>query len=229
MPIFIEYLRPILLLFVYKVVILMNSIIFLRHGQAENNTKRMLTGRTKGVALTQQGIKQAHECAHLLKGHKIAHIYSSPMERAYETARITAEHNNIQLTVDERLTELDMGSFTGSKYDDIMTKHGNVFLKFYKNDPGISKYDVETLDHLRERILDMVDYVRNKHPGESVVLATHMDPIKVAISHAMNLDAESIHDFVVANASLTILGIDDQNVWIRAINLMPISRFDSQF
>ncbi len=207
----------------------MDSIIFLRHGQAENNTKRMLTGRSAGVALTEKGIQQAQDTARFLKGHKIAHIYSSPIERAHETARITAEYNGIPLTIDERLTELDMGSFTGSKYDDIMEKHGNVFLKFYKNDPEIPNYGVETFDHLRERVLDMVEFVRNKHPGESVVLVTHMDPIKAAVSYAMNLDAESIHDFIIANASLTVLGMDGKTVWIRAINLMPISRFDDQF
>ena len=207
----------------------MDSIIFLRHGQAENNTKRILTGRSAGVALTEKGIQQAQDTARFLKGHKIAHIYSSPIERAHETARITAEYNGIPLTIDERLTELDMGSFTGSKYDDIMEKHGNVFLKFYQNDPEISNYGVETIDHLRKRVLDMVEFVRNKHPGESVVLVTHMDPVKAAVSYAMNLDAESIHDFIIANASLTVLGMDGKTVWIRAINLMPISRFDDQF
>ena len=121
----------------------MDSIIFLRHGQAENNTKRMLSGRSPGVPLTAKGLEQAQNTARFLNGHKIAHIYSSPIERAHETARIAAEHNNVSLTVDERLTELDMGSFTGSKYDEIMEKHGNVFLKFYQNDPEIPKYGVK--------------------------------------------------------------------------------------
>ncbi len=207
----------------------MDSIIFLRHGQAENNTKRMLSGRSPGVPLTTKGIKQAQDTAKFLKGHKIAHIYSSPIERAHETARIAADYNGIPLTIDERLVELDMGSFTGSKYDEIMEKHGNVFLKFYQNDPEIPKYGVETFDHLGKRVLDMIEYVRNKHPGESVVLVTHMDPIKAAVSYAMNLNAESIHDFVIANASLTILGMEGKTTWIRAINLMPISRFDDEF
>ena len=49
----------------------MDSIIFLRHGQAENNTKRMLSGRSPGVPLTTKGIKQAQDTAKFLKGHKI--------------------------------------------------------------------------------------------------------------------------------------------------------------
>ena len=107
--------------------------------QAENgNTKtNALWIFSPGVPLTTKGIKQAQDTAKFLKGHKIAHIYSSPIERAHETARIAADYNGIPLTIDERLVELDMGSFTGSKYDEIMEKHGNVFLKFYQNDPEI--------------------------------------------------------------------------------------------
>ena len=55
----------------------------------------------------------------------------------------------------------------------------------YQNDPEIPKYGVETFDHLKKRVLDMVEYVRDKHSGESVVLVTalDMDPIKTFYSH----------------------------------------------
>ena len=158
----------------------MDSIIFLRHGQAENNTKRMLSGRSPGVPLTAKGLEQAQNTARFLNGHKIAHIYSSPIERAHETARIAAEHNNVSLTVDERLTELDMGSFTGSKYDEIMEKHGNVFLKFYQNDPEIPKYGVETFDNLKKRVLDMVEYVYRERILVEILLKSHHQSVRLA-------------------------------------------------
>ena len=57
-------------------------IIFLRHGQAENNTKRILAGRTEGVPLTKTGVEQAERIAKYLKHMDISAIYSSPIERA---------------------------------------------------------------------------------------------------------------------------------------------------
>jgi len=57
-------------------------IIFLRHGQAENNTKRILAGRTEGVPLTKTGVEQAERIARYLKHMDISAIYSSPIERA---------------------------------------------------------------------------------------------------------------------------------------------------
>ena len=54
-------------------------IIFLRHGQAENNTKKILAGRTPGINLTEQGREQAEQAGEMIKSLNISAIYSSPM------------------------------------------------------------------------------------------------------------------------------------------------------
>ena len=66
----------------------MGQIIFLRHGQAKNNTERILAGRTKGIPLTDTGVEQAKHTAELLKHMNISAIYSSPIQRAKHTAEI---------------------------------------------------------------------------------------------------------------------------------------------
>src|SRR3989304_4243141 len=87
-------------------------LIFMRHGQAINNTKRLLAGRTPGVSLTPKGVEQAKRIAKFLKPFNISAIYSSPIERAEKTAAIVAKHNSLEYKIDERLIELDMGKFT---------------------------------------------------------------------------------------------------------------------
>lgn len=91
----------------------MGQIIFLRHGQAKNNVDKILAGRTEGVPLTETGISQAQHAAELLTHMKIGAIYSSPIQRAKHTAEIVGEKNSIDVTIDDRLIELDMGKFTG--------------------------------------------------------------------------------------------------------------------
>ena len=162
-------------------------IIFLRHGQAENNTKRILAGRTEGVPLTKIGIEQAEKIGKYLKPLDISAIYSSPIERADNTAKIVAESNSIDYKLDERLIELDMGKFTSMPYDEIFAEYGNVFLKFYSNDPIISEHNVETFPHVQKRVMDMLDYIIKKHDQENVLLVTHMDPIKSVIAKVMDL------------------------------------------
>ena len=200
-------------------------IIFLRHGQAENNVKRILAGRTDGIPLTKTGIKQAERIAEYLKPLDISAIYSSPIERASHTAKIVAENNSMDCELDDRITEIDMGRFTLMNYDDMFARYGNVFLKFYENNPIIAEHKVETFSHVRKRILDIVDYVIKKNGNQNVVLVTHMDPIKSILSVVMDLNPKTLFELVIANASLTIIKEQDRKLSLSAINAMDIDRY----
>ena len=130
----------------------MAMIIFLRHGQAKNNTERILAGRSSGVNLTEEGILQVQNIAKIMKPLPISAVYSSPIQRAKNTAEIVARSNSINYSLDDRLIELEMGKFTGMHYDDIFSKHGNVFLKYYEEQPDIIQNGVDT-EIYRKKIL----------------------------------------------------------------------------
>ena len=203
-------------------------IIFLRHAQAENNTKRILAGRTEGVPLTKTGIEQAERISEYLKPLDISAIYSSPIERAKHTAEIVAnafDQDTVGVELDERLTEIDMGKFTRMNYDDMFAKYGNIFLKFYENDPVIAEHEVETFPDVQKRVLDMVDHVLKKHNNENVILVTHMDPIKSMLAKVMNLLPETLFELIIENASLTIINEQDGKFSLSAINAMDIDRY----
>ena len=200
-------------------------IIFLRDAQAENNTERILAGRTEGVHLTKTGIEQAERISEYLKPLDITAIYSSPIERAKHTAEIVAKNSLLEVVLDERLTEIDMGKFTRMNYDDMFAKYGNIFLKFYENNPVISEHEVETFPDVQKRVLDMVDHLLKKHNNENVILVTHMDPIKSMLAKVMNLLPETLFELIVANASLTIINEQDKKFSLSAINAMNIDRY----
>jgi len=200
-------------------------IIFLRHAQAENNTERILAGRTEGISLTKTGIEQAERISEYLKSLDISAIYSSPIERAKHTAEIAAKNRSLEVVLDERLTEIDMGKFTRMNYDDMFAKYGNIFLKFYENDPVISEHEVETFPDVQKRVLDMVDHVLKKHNNENVVLVTHMDPIKSMLARVMDLKPKTLFELIIANASLTIIKEQDKVFSLSAINAMNIDRY----
>ena len=200
-------------------------IIFLRHAQAENNTERILAGRTEGVPLTKTGIEQAEQIAKYLKPLDISAIYSSPIERASHTAEIVAKNRSLEVVLDERLTEIDMGKFTRINYDDMFAKYGNIFLKFYENDPVIAEHEVETFPSVQKRILDMVDHIIKKHKNENVILVTHMDPIKSMLAKVMDLKPKTLFELIIANASFTILTEQDRKFSLSAINAMNIDRY----
>jgi len=200
-------------------------IIFLRHAQAENNAKRILAGRTEGVHLTKTGIEQAELIAKYLKPLDISAIYSSPIERASHTAEIVAKNNSLDHNLDDRLTEIDMGKFTRMKYDDMFAKYGNIFLKFYENDPVIAEHEVETFPQVQSRILNMVNHLVEKHKNENVILVTHMDPIKSMLSTVMDLKPKTLFELIIANASLTVIKEYQNKFSLSAINAMDVDRY----
>ena len=209
-----------------KFEIELRFIIFLRHGQAVNNTQRLLAGRTPGIPLTENGVKQAEKIARFLEPFNLSTIYSSPIERAKNTAEIVANHNSIEYKLDERLIELDMGKFTGMPYNEIFEKHGNVFLKFYQGELEIAHNGVETFVEVKKRVMDMVDHVIQKHNEQNVLLVTHMDPIKAMVSAVMDLKPDSLFELIIENASLTIFKEEDGKLTLSAINAMDPDRFD---
>lgn len=204
----------------------MGSIIFLRHGQAKNNTERILAGRTPGVPLTEEGVDQSEKAAKFLEEMNISAIYSSPIERAKNTAEIVGKHNSIDVRIDDRLIELDMGKFTGKPYDEIFSSHGNVFMKFYRGELEIAHNGVETFEEVKKRIRDMVDHVIDNHPDENVVLVTHMDPIKAMLSTVVSFSPENLYELIIPNASLNIFREYKRKFSISGINVMHPTRFN---
>jgi len=207
----------------------LGQIIFLRHGQAKNNVDKILAGRTEGVPLTETGISQAQHAAELLTHMKIGAIYSSPIQRAKHTAEIVGEKNSIDVTIDDRLIELDMGKFTGKSYSEIISERGNVFEKFYNGDLEIAHNGVETFDQVKKRVKSIVDHVIEKHEDENVVLVTHMDPIKAMISTVVDLSPQNLFSLIIANASLNLFRESNKTFSLSAINLMHPSRFDQNY
>jgi probable phosphoglycerate mutase len=218
-----------LLLSLFDLLNIVGQIIFLRHGQAKNNTERILSGRTPGVPLTDKGITQAQQTAELLEDMNISAIYSSPIQRAKHTAEIVGKHNSIDVTIDDRLIELDMGKFTNVPYDEIFTSHGNVFMKFYNGELEIAHNGVETFTDVKKRVASIVEEVIEKHPDENVVLVTHMDPIKAMLSTIVDLSPTNLFELIIANASLNLFREKDGKFSLSGINVMHPSRFDQNW
>jgi probable phosphoglycerate mutase len=218
-----------LLLSLFDLLNIVGQIIFLRHGQAKNNTERILSGRTPGVPLTDKGITQAQQTAELLEHMNISAIYSSPIQRAKHTAEIVGKHNSIDVTIDDRLIELDMGKFTNVPYDEIFTSHGNVFMKFYNGELEIAHNGVETFADVKKRVASIVEEVIEKHPDQNVVLVTHMDPIKAMLSTIVDLSPTNLFELIIANASLNLFREKDRKFSLSGINVMHSSRFDQNW
>lgn len=199
--------------------------LFLRHGQARNNVERVLAGRTKGYPLTDVGIKQAEKIAEFLEPFRISAIYTSPIERAEQTAGIVGRKLNLGYQVDDRLTEIDMGLLSEMPFEEMFARHGNIFLKFYEGHPVIEKNGIESFASVKKRTLELIEYSHKKHSEEDVLFVTHMDPIKSILATVMQLKPEFLYELIIRNASLTMFKKEQGNLSIVSINSMFPERY----
>ncbi len=198
----------------------------MRHGQADNNVNRILVGRHLESHLTEKGKMQVKETAQLLKNMSISKIYSSPVTRTIETTQIVGEELGLDYEIDDRLYEIDLGKLAGTNYDEVINKYGNLFMSFYMGDDSVlSNHGVESFTAVKSRVRDLLGQVMDRHNNHNVLLVTHLDPIKAAISYILDLKPESLYKWHMRNAALTILKQEFKTWSISAVNFMGAQRY----
>ncbi len=207
----------------------MPLVIFMRHGQAENNVNRMLVGRHLESHLTEYGRQQAQDAARHLKGVRIDKVLVSPVIRAVETAKIVCDEIGSGYDIDERLYEIELGKLVGMNYEEVVTKYGNLFLKFYdEHDPVLASFGVEPFTEVKKRVKSLLDEVAENHADRNVLCVTHLDPIKAAISTILDLKPEALYRWHIRNAALTVLKQQDRIYSLSAVNVMSMHRYPNE-
>lgn len=210
----------------------MSLLIFMRHGQAYNNVKRLLVGRNLESHLTDLGREQVTQSSELLKSIPIHKIYSSPVIRTVETAEIASKILELPFEIDERLFEIELGKLVGLYYDDVISAHGDLFAKFYSDNEeenSLLEFEVESFGSVRQRIRHLMNEMIRKHKDENILFISHLDPIKAAISLAMNIKPSSVYSVQVPNASINVLKNYQNNLSLCGMNILNMKRYLSEF
>lgn len=142
------------------------KIYIVRHGQTDLNIQRRMQGR-HGLPLNAVGIAQAERLAENLRDVAFAAVYSSPQERAVQTAEIASR--GAAVTVDERLQPFDVGTADGQVIDETMRLTVGLI-------PDSAFYDgVEDANEFRKRIFAFMDEVtaRFGNSDVNVMIAGH--------------------------------------------------------
>lgn len=204
----------------------MPLVILMRHGQADNNVNKILVGRHIESHLTEFGKNQVLDTAKYLKEISIDKVLVSPVVRTVETAEIVCGYLGMSYQIDERLYEIELGKLVGMNYEEIILKYGNLFLQFYtENDAALTHYGVESFASIKQRIKNILDEITERYTDKNVLMISHLDPIKAAISTLLDLKPESLYKWHIRNASLTILKNDEKVYSLAGVNVMGMPRY----
>ena len=186
------------------------TLLLIRHGQTSWNVEHRLPGQIPGVELNETGRQQAARLADALTVIPISAIISSPLERAYETARIIAHQYKLDIQFEPDLMDTELGHWTGQSYDEL--SKSDAAWKAFVKDPTVGPDDVETFPHVQERAVAAIERWRELDSiGAYPAFVAHADVVKLLIAHYTGLEAKRAGSFMIDNASVSLVELDPEH------------------
>jgi len=200
----------------------MPTLLLIRHGENDYLKQNKMPGHIPGIHLNKRGREQAEELARTLSRLPIKAIYSSPLERAVETAEPLAKSLGLEIQLRPDLTDTDVGELEGRSWKAL----GRTRLwKVVQETPSQFRFPGgETFVQTQERVTLALDAIASVYADELVAVVFHADPIKLAVAHYLGLPLDNFQRLSAHTGSVTVLKIDGTAVKLLALNLNPLDK-----
>ncbi len=184
-------------------------LVLARHAVTAQ-TGPLLSGRLPGIALSDEGRRQAEQLAGRLAALPVAVVYASPIERTTQTAEAVAARHGLEVQPLRGVLEADYGEWAGQKLADLAATD---LWKVVQRAPSRASFPGgELLAAMQARMVAALDAVVAAHPGELVVVVSHADPIKAAIAHYTGVHLDLFQRIVVSPASVSVFAFSGHGV-----------------
>jgi probable phosphoglycerate mutase len=195
----------------------MPIIFLIRHGENDYVKESRLAGRLPNIHLNEVGRIQAKAVAERLKSLSMKAIYSSPLERAMETAGPIAEAASINVILREGLLETDYGDWQGKTLKSLRRRK---LWRTVQNRPSMARFPGgESFAECQIRVISEIEAIRSQHkPKDMFACVFHADPIKLAVTYYLGMPLDNFQRLSVAPASITTLHIGDTSSQLLTLN-----------
>lgn len=176
-------------------------IAFVRHGETEANRSGLLLGRAD-PPLTERGVDQAHRVAEAIASLGPARLVTSPLQRARATAAIIGQASGLDASIDERLIELDYGSWDGTSLSAADAER----VERWRRDSSLAPHGGESLDEVGLRVAAFcLEAAERSADAFPLVAVSHVSPIKAAVAWALGSGQEIAWRMRLELASVTCI------------------------
>lgn len=202
-------------------------LVLVRHGETEWNRLRRIQGLSD-LELNETGRKQAEALACGLSNERVRAIYTSPLKRARDTARLIAEPHGLEVVTLHGLREMNAGEVDGLTYEEMRTHYGDFFKKWMEDCSTVRPPGGCTLDELQEQAWAAVQEILVRHkrdfpkagPREDgvAIAVTHFFPILSILCNALGLDLSECRRMRLDLASTCTLDFEPSRVILVSMN-----------
>lgn len=205
----------------------MPILLLIRHGENDYSKTGRLAGRLPGITLNERGRQQAEELAKALANAPLAAVYSSPLERAKETAEPIAKARGLKVIETPGLLEANMGEWQGKSVRRLaLTRYWRVV----QGAPSRARHPAgESFAETQLRIVSALEQIIARHkPRDLIACVFHADPIKLAVAHFIGLPLDHFQRLGCDTGSVTMLALSPTSAHLIWLNRRPPFEFPSR-
>jgi broad specificity phosphatase PhoE len=193
------------------------NFLLIRHAQCEPIGKS-IAGRLPGIHLNEAGRREAERLAGRLDGVALAGLYSSPLERAMETAQPIGLRQQLPVQTLEELNEIDFGDWTGKSLAELDQLAD--WRRFNSFRSGSRIPGGENMAEVLARALQAIDRLRRLHPdsAEIVGVVSHGDVLRLLVAHALGSSPDLMQRVELSPASVTIVELESHGPRLLLLN-----------
>jgi len=200
----------------------MTTFILIRHGLTDA-VGHTMTGHSAGVHLNAAGRDQAASLPARLGPVPIAAIYSSPLERARETAQPIADARGLRIEIEPRFIEVDFGGWTNRRFADLA---GDPHWQLYNAFRGVTRPpDGEELVDVQTRTLAALLDIQTRHPDAVVAVVSHADTLRAVLLYFLGMPIDFVQRLDVSPARISVLQLGESAPRVLHVNADTLPAF----
>jgi len=183
----------------------LTKLILVRHGETDLNQLRLIQGGNSDTPLNESGKQQAESLALRLRQERIQAIYSSPLQRALDTAQAIARYHQIEVNVEPNLTEIDAGELEGAPVGELVSFLDQLSTGDSQTETIFEAYGGESLAAVHQRAWSTIQRLIERHPDGVLAVVSHFFVISAIICHVLGLPLSQINRLWLGAASISTI------------------------
>jgi probable phosphoglycerate mutase len=191
------------------------TVYLIRHGDIDCVDR--IPGRMAGMHLSSNGKKQASDLLKFFKNRSLDAIYSSPLDRAIETAQMLADQKRLQIQICDAFNEIEFGKWTNRKFEELESDFGWKQFHFFRNGAVIP--DGESMIEVQSRMVAQLQLLKEKHEEQAFAVFSHNDPIRSVIAFYSGISLDLSLRITIDTGSVSVLHFDKEICEISMINI----------
>jgi broad specificity phosphatase PhoE len=187
-------------------------LLLIRHAEPAESARGRCYGRLD-VGLSSAGVANAERLARGLQTLDLAAVYTSPRQRAVQTAAVLGAP-----VVDERLRELDFGELEGRTFEEIERERPEFFRRWMQTPTLVRFPRGESYDELRTRVVASVGDAVAIHPEATAAIVAHGGVVRAALADALGMQDERAFALDVGYGRVSVVDWFDSTPVVRLVN-----------